>query len=221
MRQRIFFVGDVHGCFDELQLLLRKAGYNPLHHRLVLLGDLINKGPDSFKVLSYARANKQVTSLMGNHEFKFIQALEQNLPLSDALQKLKAEMGTKVGEWLSWIKNLPLYIEEEDFIAVHGGLVPGEHPRRSKADFLLNIRYWDGTGRNMKDPSFPPWHTLYTGSKLVVYAHWAAQGLKIKKNSICLDTGCVYGGCLSGLWLPEKTPVQVPSRQKKADFFKA
>ena len=221
MKQRIFFVGDVHGCFEELQLLLKKAGYDPLCHRLILLGDLINKGPDSFKVLSYARDNKQVTSLMGNHEFKFIQALEQNLPLSDVLQNLKAKMGKKVKEWLFWIKSLPLYIEEEGFIAVHGGLVPGEHPRQSKAEYLLNIRYWDGTGQNMKNQSFPAWHSLYTGSQLVIYAHWAAQGLKIKKNSIGLDTGCVYGGFLSGLWLPEKKTGASPLPAKKSPFFKA
>ena len=214
MKQRVFFVGDVHGCFEELQLLLEKAGYDSARHRLILLGDLINKGPDSFKVLSYARENKGVTALMGNHEWKFLQFLEQKQDPPDLLKKLKAQMGAQVGEWLSYIKSLPLYIEEEDFLAVHGGLVPGEHPRQSKAGLLLNIRFWDGKGRDMTDPSLPPWHALYTGSKLVVYAHWAAQGLKIKKNSIGLDTGCVYGGCLSGLWLPERKLVQVPSLRR-------
>ena len=210
---RIFVVGDVHGCFDEFMLLLKKAGYTSQHHRLILLGDLINKGPDSFKVLSWVREQK-VETLMGNHELKFIKAVENDLFLPLVLAKLQKNMGDELNNWLEWLKQWPVYIEEEDFLAVHGGLVPGEHPSESKKEYLLNIRYWDGTGQNMKDPAYPAWHELYTGSKLVVYAHWARQGLKIKNNSIGLDTGCVYGGQLTGLWLPDRTVIQVPSQQR-------
>ena len=210
MNMRVFLVGDVHGCFDELQILLKTAKYDFRYHRLILLGDLINKGPDSFKVLSWVR-KKQVKTLVGNHELKFIQAVEEGLPLSGMLKDLKEQMGQDVGDWVSWMKSWPVYMEEDEFLAVHGGLVPEEHPRLSKTEHLVNIRYWDGEGRNMRDSSFPAWHELYTGSKLIVYAHWAQQGLKVKANSIGLDTGCVYGGHLTGLWLPEKALVQVPS----------
>ena len=210
MNMRVFLVGDVHGCFNELQALLKAAKYDFRYHRLILLGDLINKGPHSFKVLSWVR-KKQVETLVGNHELKFIQAVEAGLPLSRMLKDLKEQMGKDVDEWLAWMKTWPVYLEEDNFLAVHGGLVPGEHPRVSKKEYLVNIRYWDGKGHNMRDSSFPAWHDLYTGSKLIVYAHWAQQGVKVKKNSIGLDTGCVYGGHLTGLWLPERELVQVPS----------
>lgn len=210
MASRIFIVGDVHGCFDELMLLLEKARYNPCYHRLILLGDLINKGPNSFKVLSWVRERK-VESVIGNHELKFIQTVEQQRPLPVVLKDMKKDMGHRLKEWLFWIKSWPVYIEEKGFLAVHGGLVPGEHPCQSKIEHLVNIRYWGGKGKGMKNSSYPAWHDLYTGSKLVVYAHWAQQGLKVKKNSIGLDTGCVYGGFLTGLWLPERELVQVPS----------
>ena len=210
---RVFIVGDVHGCFDEFMMLLRKAKYHSKHHRLILLGDLINKGPDSFKMLSWVRSQK-VEALMGNHELKFIKAIESNLFLPLVLDRLKKNMGAKLDDWLNWMKKWPAYIEEESFLAVHGGLVPGEHPSQSRKEYLLNIRYWDKKGKNMKDPTYPAWHDLYTGSKLVVYAHWAQQGLQIKNNSIGLDTGCVYGGHLTGLWLPERAVVQVPSLQR-------
>ncbi len=206
----VFLVGDIHGCFNELQVLLKEAGYSFRSHRLILLGDLINKGPDSFKVLSWVR-EKQVETLIGNHELKFIHAIEKELPLSGPLRDLKEQMGSDINNWVSWMKSWPVYMEENNFLAVHGGVVPGEHPRLSKKEQLVNIRYWDGEGRNMRDASFPAWHDLYTGSKLVVYAHWAGQGLKVKTNSIGLDTGCVYGGNLTGLWLPERRVVQVPS----------
>ena len=207
MVRRTFFVGDVHGCFNELQLLLKKARYDSRCHQLVLLGDLINKGPDSFQVLSWVR-EKAVIALLGNHEWKFIQSLEKSLPLQPVLEKLKKDIGQEWPMWLAWIKSWPVYIEEESFLAVHGGIVPGEHPSQSQPEHLINIRYWDGKGENMTDPSYPAWHDLYTGSKLVVYAHWAKQGLKVKQNSIGLDTGCVYGGSLTGLWLPEREVVQ-------------
>lgn len=211
MEQRIFFVGDVHGCFDELQILLKKAEYNAHYHRLILLGDLINKGPDSFKVLSWVREQK-ITALLGNHEWKFIKSIEEHLSLPPLLEKLKKTIGDKLTEWLSWIKSWPVYMEKEDFLAVHGGLVPGEHPSQSRTEDLINIRYWDKKEGSMADdPVYPAWHDLYTGSKLVIYAHWARQGLKIKQNSIGLDTGCVYGGFLTGLWFPEKEVVQVSS----------
>lgn len=208
--RKVFIIGDIHGCFDELMCLLKKANYNSKSHRLILLGDVINKGPHSLKVLSWVRDQK-VDSLIGNHELKFIQAIKKGLPLPVALDKLRKDMGESLEDWLNWMDTWPVYIEEEDFLAVHGGVIPGEHPRESKKEYLVNIRYWDGKGVDMKNPSYPAWHDIYTGSKLVVYAHWAQQGLKIKKNSIGIDTGCVYGGQLTGIWLPERQLVQISS----------
>ena len=129
MKKPVFIVGDVHGCFQALKLLLKKAGCDPHRHRLILLGDLINKGPDSFKTLSYVRNNK-ITALLGNHELKFIQAVQEGLKLSPAFQQLKQDMGQDLSAWLSYIKSWPVYIEEEDFIALHGGLGAGSKPFR-------------------------------------------------------------------------------------------
>ena len=219
-----FIVGDVHGCFNQLLLLLKLAKYNPTSHRLILLGDLINKGHHSFQLLSWVR-EKQVDVILGNHELKFIRGVETNTPLSPTLEKLKQQMGNNLPDWLDWIKKWPAYIEEENFLAVHGGLIPEQHPRQSKIEILVNIRYWNVKTNNMQniDPilnnlqhNIPAncvaWHDLYTGSKLIVYAHWARQGLKIKNNSIGLDTGCVYGGPLTGLWLPERKIIQTPNQ---------
>ncbi len=233
-RQKTFIVGDVHGCFNELLDLLDKAQCRPMDHRIILLGDLINKGPDSFKVLVWAKKN-QVEMVLGNHELKLIQSVEEQSvekkkslsnpsgqldsfnQLEDLkLEELKNQMGVQLMDWINWIKTWPLYIEEKDFLAVHGGLIPGEHPSQSQPEWLVNIRYWDGKKPSDKESGNRAWHDLYRGSKLVVYAHWAKQGLTIKKNSIGLDTGCVYGGKLTGLWLKERKIVQVPSHQIQA-----
>ena len=213
--KRVFIIGDVHGCFDELILLIEKSGYQKDQHRLVLLGDLINKGPYSFEVLEWVKNSQFAEPVLGNHELKFITIIEKQQDLPPILKELKIQMGKQLPDYISWMKNWPVYIEEEDFLAVHGGIIPGEHPHSSKTELLVNIRYWDGTGENMQDSSCPAWHDLYTDSKLVIYAHWAQQGLHIKNNSIGLDTGCVYGGYLTGIWLPDKELVQVPSLREK------
>ena len=203
-----FIVGDVHGCFNELMLLLEKAKYSPKEHRLILVGDLINKGPDSFKILKWFRKTKTET-VIGNHEIKFIKAVESNQALPPSLEQLKKQMGTKLYDWIEWIKTWPLYIETEDFLVVHGGVIPGEHPSQSKPEYLINIRCWDAETKTIHSSDYPAWHEFYTASKLVVYGHWAKQGLKVKNNSIGLDTGCVYGGQLTGVWLPDRKIVQI------------
>ncbi len=212
-----FIVGDVHGCFKQLLALLDKAKCVPGRDRIILLGDLVNKGPHSFKVLKWAKKCK-VEVVLGNHELKFIRAVEGgSASLSVELEELKQQMGGELSDWLKWLKTWPVYIEEEDFLAIHAGLVPGEHPEISKIEWLVNIRYWDGKqalsdNKDVAEDSgvASAWHDFYTGDKLVVYAHWAKQGLKVKANSIGLDTGCVYGGKLSGVWLPGRKIVQVP-----------
>ena len=210
-KDHTFIVGDVHGCFDEFILLLKKAGFNPKCHRLILVGDLINKGPDSLKVLEWVKKHS-VESVIGNHELKFIHQIEQKEELDPSFIKLKDEMGENLDQWIKYFKSWPLFIEEKDFLVVHAGLEPRLHPKFSKKQLLTNIRCWDEkTGQMCPHTEGKPWHEYYHGKKLVVYGHWARQGLSIKNNSIGLDSGCVYGRFLTGVFLPSRTIVQTPS----------
>ena len=221
-KKSTLIIGDVHGCFNQLLLLLKIADYNPKFHRLILLGDVINKGPLSLQTLTWIKDNP-VEVILGNHELKFIHGIEQNICLAPKLEELKKQMGSQLPIWLDWIKSWSIYIEEENFLAIHGGLIPNQHPKNSSVHTLVNLRYWDKVNNCMANVDtenidsldtlakyYVPWHDLYTDSKLVVYGHWARQGLKIKQNSIGLDTGCVYGGLLTGLWLPERKIIQTP-----------
>ena len=212
-QKKTFIVGDIHGCFKEFLDLLKKANYHPERHRLILTGDMINRGPDSLKVLEWVKKHK-VSAVRGNHEQLFI----KRYFISPALKKLKTEMGKDLDQWMIWLNQLPFYIEEKDFLVVHAGLAPHKHPKQSDPHLLMHIRTWDGKGLNLKDPNNPPWYDFYKKKKLVVYGHWAAQGLTVKENSIGLDTGCVYGGELSGLLLPEKKILQVPARKSYYKF---
>ena len=210
-------IGDIHGCYLEFLQLLKKTNYHKTKHRLILLGDLINRGPDSFKVLKWAREHK-IETITGNHERGFLRGLQKEGGLNLILKELKNQMGDDLQDWINWMKNRPYFIETKDFIAVHGGLVPGESPKNSKPRLLANIRTWDGQGIRLTDEKNPPWYKLYEGPKLVVYGHWAKQGLKIRKNTIGLDSGCVYGKKLSALLLPERKIFQVPAQKSYCPF---
>lgn len=216
--RKVFVVGDVHGCFREFIALLNKLDYSEQTHRLILVGDAINRGPESLKMLKWVQKH-QVEMVRGNHEQAFIHEVRERLPLNPIFAKLKKEMKKDLKFWLEWLEALPFYIEEKDFLVVHAGLVPGEHPQYSDPRLLMNIRTWDGEGKDMKSEIHPAWHSLYKGKKTVIYGHWANQGLNLRSNSIGLDTGCVYGHKLSGVLLPERKIFQVPALKNYYSFF--
>ena len=213
MKDSTLIVGDIHGCFDELMMLLKKADYSPSKHQLIFIGDLINKGPSSFKTLKFAYENK-IQCVIGNHELKFVRFIEKGLKLPEKLYQLKMEMGKDLNKWLEYIKSWPTFIEKEDFLVVHAGLVPEKHPSQSHIDQLVHIRHWEND-KMCSQNTGRPWHEYYKSEKLVIYGHWARQGVLEKSNSLCLDSGCVYGRQLTGVLLPSRTLVQVPSLQPK------
>ena len=208
--RKTFVIGDIHGCFQEFLNLLEKINYNKQDIRLILTGDLINRGPRSLDALEWVRREAAET-VKGNHEHAFAEAVLKGRPLSPSLNRLKEEMGGRAEEWARRLRALPLYIEERDFIVVHAGLVPGEPPGKSRPELLMTIRTWDGKGEDVNNKSCPPWHSFYKKKKLVIYGHWAEQGLRVSENTIGLDSGCVYGGRLSGVFLPERRIVQTPA----------
>lgn len=190
MKMRTIFVGDIHGCYREFMLLLGKIKYNDKHDRLILLGDLINKGPDSKKVLEFVKENK-VEFILGNHEYGFINSLNEN---KNSFIKLKNQLGDQVIEWKSFLESKPFYIDEKHFLAIHAGVIPNSSLETVDKGDLLNLRIWNGR----------PWYDYYKDEKLIIYGHWAAKGLSIGKNRIGLDSGCVWGGALSAFCIEEK-----------------
>lgn len=208
---REIFIGDIHGCYDELQLLLEKINFTK-SDTLTLVGDVINKGPKNLDVLNFIKSNQsQVRAIKGNHELKFIEYCEdsENTVLKKNFENVKKQLGKQLKEWIEYIKSWPLYIESDDYIVVHAGFPPNTPLKKVHPNILTNIRTWDGRGKNLNNPEDPPWHHLYNEKKLVIYGHWAVQGLHITKNTIGLDSGCVYGGKLSCFILPRHEVHQV------------
>ncbi|MEO0335196.1 MAG: metallophosphoesterase, partial [Pseudomonadota bacterium] len=116
-----FIVGDIHGCFDELKDLLALAGWSQSRHDLLLLGDVINKGPLSFEALKWVRENG-ISTVVGNHEMRFLEGLRQGKSLSPQMKELADQMGADLEDWLQWIDDLPTYLERDFSVAKPMGI---------------------------------------------------------------------------------------------------
>ena len=215
-KKRTLIVGDIHGCFDELKELLEKVSYSKPSDRLIFVGDLINKGPKSMDVLNWVKASGAEV-ILGNHELGFLNYLKNPDSKFKVFTKLVKEMKGEEKEWGKWMSSFPLYIEE-DFIVVHGGIVPGMELKDSPDYLLTRIRSWDGVGEDLYNDNDPPWYDFYEGEKLVVYGHWAGQGLNIRENTIGIDTGCCWGRKLSLLHLETREIHQVQAKEAYADW---
>ncbi len=223
-KRPILFIGDIQGCSGELAELLLAAGFEPGRHRLIPAGDTINRGPDAPGVLRQLREHG-AEPIVGNHELAFM-ARADALPVEPPSKGGSAwEQLTGAGmleEALAWIRGWPVLRQEDDWIAVHAGLHPVLPPDQTPAAFLTEVRYCTRDGQRPSvpegtltkpPPGFRPWYEFYRGPRTVVFGHWARMGLIRRERLFGLDTGCVYGRMLTGLWWPEGRIVQVPSHQ--------
>lgn len=215
--RRTVFVGDVHGCLDELSALLRLAEAERLGAQVILVGDLTAKGPDSQGVLAMVR-ERGYRAVLGNHDAKVLSLRrpEKGAARDPDLGEHARVAGTLTDADWALLEGLPLFlpVPEARAIAVHGGLVPGvpldEQPRK----FLLNLRSITPEGEPSKRvDGGVPWASRWTGPEHVVFGHDAVRGLQRHPFATGLDTGCVYGGALSALILPANQILSVPARR--------
>ena len=201
------FIGDVHGCSQELQLMVDAIRQKDSNAKIFCVGDLINKGPDSYKGLEIVIQEK-IRCIRGNHEELFLRIMRQNPDKLSVKERSYYDMWDgKQQEAYKIISKWPLWLQWDDIILVHAGLQPGVdkisqmHPR-----IITTIRTWDGDGNYLKKPENPAWFECLEWNKIVVYVHWAQNGLKISKKTKGLDSGCVYGKQLTS-WCPETDEV--------------
>ena len=210
--KRTIFIGDLQGCFDEFMQLLEKLNYSPKEDELILLGDLINRGPKSMEVVSYLMEHPEIKSVMGNHEYHFIRHVGGKKK-KKSFTPLVKEFGDKLPKVVKYLKRLPMFIESEKWIAVHAGLEPGKHPSSSSSKFLCTVRMLGSNGESR------PWFEYYFGPKWVIFGHWSLKGLVCEKKVRGLDTGCVYGGELTAWVYPEDKFVSVSAQKMHYDPF--
>ena len=119
-------------------------------------------------------------------------------------QDYLASLGAERAEWLAWIESWPLFLDLGDVLLVHAGLQPGiADPAAMPARILTQIRTWDGKGEDLNRATDPAWYECMRWRSTVVFGHWAQRGLIDLPGFKGLDTGCVYGGKLTG-WCPEE-----------------
>lgn len=192
-------------------MLLEKINISD-QDKLISVGDIIFKGPYSGKCLELATRLKNLKCVLGNHENYFLSHFNNgSMKISKPYHApIIQEFGEKAQSYHDFISGWPLYIEDKNFLVVHAGIKPNIPLKMQCRDDLLLLRTLDEKGT--------PWHESYAENKLIVYGHWARQGLKIKPNSIGLDSGCVYGNKLSAVILPEREIVSVSAKKKYCPY---
>eukprot|EP01080_Neovahlkampfia_damariscottae_P005718 gene5718-9538_t len=199
--ERFIFIGDVHGCFDELMKLLNKCNYDEKKDKIVFVGDIIGKGPKSKDVLSFSISN-EVECVRGNHEHFILQwwiseyQKEPNeLILPSSHQKLCQELSEN--DW-KWLLNLPFHLQVKKFFVVHAGINPYISIENQSIYDMMNMRSITKNKKISYKVEEEPW-AKYSNQEMIIFGHDAIRKLQIYENAIGLDSGCVYGGNLTGL----------------------
>ncbi len=211
---RIIAIGDIHGCHAEFAELLERLA--PVSgDRIVLLGDLVNRGPDSAKVLDLARSLHAV-SLLGNHEHRLLSywRTKDRSILKEMDEETFGRM--RADDW-AYLEAMPLthYAPEYDTVFVHGGFLPGQPWQQQPAEVVTNVQVIDREGRARRRaecPDCPAWADQWTGRPFVVYGHTPRPEIYKLKWSVDIDTACVMGGHLTAYVLPDNRFVQVKAR---------
>ncbi|MCF2526347.1 polynucleotide kinase-phosphatase [Yinghuangia soli] len=232
-------VGDIHGCRAELETLLGQLGYavardpgtgkavdavHPEGRTAVFVGDLVDRGPDTPGVLrlvmGMVRAGHAIC-VPGNHESKLLRALNgRKVSVTHGLQESLDQLALESDEFKKDVADFceglvsHYLLDEGRLVVSHAGLPEKYHGRTSGRvrSFAL---YGDTTGETDEYglPVRYPWAEEYRGKAMVVYGHTPMPRAEWVNNTICLDTGCVFGGELTALRYPERELVAVPAEQ--------
>jgi hypothetical protein len=216
---RTIIVGDVHGCVDELGRLLDEVAPGA-SDRVLFVGDLIARGPDSLGVLAlYRQVNGE--SVLGNHESKLLVAhrARQNGTKRPRLSSLHYALLHRLSD-ADWalLEGLPLWRElpEQGLCVVHAGILPEQGVAAQDPWTLTHIRSIAPDGKPSPRHDHPPWAQAYRGEPHIVFGHNSRLGLQLWPSATGLDTGCVYGGRLTALVLDagQRIPSAVSERRE-------
>ena len=266
-----YAIGDIQGCWNTLQLLLERINYRPSHDRIWLVGDLVNRGPNSLEVLRWAKAQgDNLKAVLGNHDLHLLirsEGLTQARP-DDSLDDILAAPDRDA--LLQWVRELPFLHREGNLLLMHAGILPNWNVEKAEAharflekllrseksrDFLACCRKVQ-EGKDFQDPDLLlsrfltgvftrlrvcdakgnmdlgfkggrtkipqglfPWFEVpgkAWNGHTVVAGHWAALGFHMSEDAILLDSGCVWGNCLTAIRLEDRTLFQEPSAEKPA-----
>ncbi|ASO18425.1 polynucleotide kinase-phosphatase [Actinoalloteichus hoggarensis] len=231
-------IGDVHGCRSELTALLGELGYrvrrdsdgravgadHPEGRRAVFVGDLVDRGPDTPGVLRLVMgmvSDGTALCVSGNHEAKLLRALQgRRVSTGHGLAESLAQLAEEPPEFGARVRSFcdslvaHYVLDGGRLVVAHAGLPERYHGRASGRvrSFAL---FGDTTGETDEFglPVRYPWADDYRGSATVLYGHTPVSRAEWVNNTLCLDTGCVFGGRLTALRYPERELVSVPAER--------
>ncbi|MEU7425583.1 polynucleotide kinase-phosphatase [Streptomyces sp. NPDC040750] len=221
-------IGDIHGCASELESLLAKLGYedgvHPQGRTAVFVGDLVDRGPDSPGVLRRVMAmvkSGDALCVPGNHENKYGRHLKgRKVQHTHGLAETIAQMDGESEEFRAEVRRFldglvsHYVLDGGRLVVCHAGL-PEKYHGRTSSRVRSHALYGETTGETDEFglPVRYPWAEEYRGRAAVVYGHTPVPTAGWLNNTICLDTGAVFGGKLTALRWPERELVDVPAER--------
>lgn len=262
----VYAIGDIQGCYDELQALLEKIAFTPEKDQLWFTGDLVNRGPKSLEVLRFVKGlGDSAITVLGNHDLHLLALAHGNQRFADNKESSLDAIfqAADRDELLHWLRHQPLLHHDQQlgFTMVHAGLPPqwdltiaiqmakkveaalqgeeylqffsnmyGSQPDQwheslqgmDRLRFAVNcftrLRYCDKDGKLLFKPKGKPgtqpagsypWFEIEqrkSQTMKIIIGHWSTLGLHIKNNIFAIDTGCLWGGCLTALRIDSREP---------------
>jgi len=211
MGSRTIVVGDIHGCYDELEDMLSEVRFEA-SDRLISVGDLITKGPKSREVLERFMSDPQFSAVMGNHDLALRRKWNgEKVKLKDSQKPTHKELKKDKERYVAFLNSLPFMIDLGTHLVVHAGMRPGVALHSQTTEDLTELRSI-GKDRTARDGT--PWYEVYDGEKVVLFGHWPAPKPRHGKRAIGLDTGCVYGNELTAYIIETGEFKTVPARRR-------
>jgi len=199
--RRTIVIGDIHGCYDELQQLLDTIGPNT-DDDVISVGDIVRKGPAPDRCLDLWRT-RRYRAVRGNQEEESLRIAAGDGPATESDRMVLSRP-----DLLAYIRSLPVVLDlpEVGAAVVHGGMLPGRTVQEHEAATTLRYVRRDGdrwlpVPRGKEKRGDPFWAELWDGDRTILYGHTPQRAVRFDRKAIGLDTGCVYGGRLSaGVW---------------------
>ena len=265
----MYCIGDVQGCDSALGRLLDEVSFSASRDTLYLLGDLVNRGPDSLGVLRRLMdLGGAAKCLLGNHDLHLLAAAYgvRELKRGDTVQDILAVPDRLA--LIDWVRHQRMAMMEQGVLMVHAGVLPswsaaktialaqeleavlqsddlpafllemygnkptawrdsltGSKRLRVIVNALTRLRFCSNEGEmefetkeggDSAPPGYMPWFevpTRQTQNLTLAFGHWSTLGLINRQNLIALDTGCVWGGCLSAINLATREVIQTQCAQ--------
>jgi len=220
---RLIVYGDIHGCYDELVALREKIGITK-EDTEICVGDFVNKGKDTIKVLDLL-IKENIKSVLGNNEEKLIRYLEHEKAGDDPNPVTLDEsyLGELTNKHIKYLYNIPLYMKIDNYTIVHGGVQNSMNLKKlsqSEKEKVIRLRYLDKNGgflplrHNETEITF--WADIYNGDEgFILYGHQPFEEVRENKYALGLDTGCVYGNKLSAAVIDKTGKIKIVQIKKQ------